>query len=66
MDWFDFGLSVVLTTLKSAVKNAEKKQKLRSAAIKIAATINAIWADDEEFEIVVTAKTASEKSKLGL
>lgn len=66
MDWFDFGASAVLTALKGAVKNAERKRQLRSAAIKIAATINAIWADDEEFEIVVTAKTASEKKKLGL
>jgi hypothetical protein len=29
MDWFDFGLSVVLTTLRGAVKNAEKKKQLR-------------------------------------
>lgn len=66
MDWFDFGLSVVLTTLRGAVKNAEKKRQLRAAALKVAATINAIWADDEEFEIVLNAKTISEKAKLGL
>lgn len=66
MDWFDFGLSVVLTTLRGAVKNAEKKRQLRAAALKVAATINAIWADDEEFEIVLNAKTILEKAKLGL
>lgn len=66
MDWFDFGLSVVLTTLRGAVKNFEKKRQLRAAALKVAATINAIWADDEEFGIVLEAKTASEKAKLGL
>lgn len=66
MDWFDFGLSVVLTTLRGAVKNAEKKRQLRAAALKVAATINAIWADDEEFGIVLDAKTVSEKAKLGL
>jgi hypothetical protein len=66
MDWFDFGLSVVLTTLRGAVKNAEKKKQLRAAALKVAATINAIWFDDEEFGIVLKAKTVSEKTKLGL
>ena len=27
--WFDFGISVALTTLRSAIKNPEKKAQMR-------------------------------------
>lgn len=46
MDWFDFALSIVLTTLRGAVKNKKRKTELRAAMLKLAATINALYADD--------------------
>jgi hypothetical protein len=37
--WFDFGISVALTTLRSAIKNPEKKEELRKVFLKVFRTI---------------------------
>lgn len=64
MDWLDFGISIVLTALRGAVKNEQRKQQLRAAMLKIAATIQAVYGLDDEFQILLEHKTRIERAKL--
>lgn len=64
MDWFDFGISIVLTALRGAVKNEQRKQQLRAAMLKVAATIQAVYGMDDEFQILLDHKTRIERAKL--
>jgi len=64
MDWLDFGISVVLSALRGAVKNEQRKQQLRAAMLKIAATIQAVYGLDDEFQILLEHKTKTERAKL--
>lgn len=51
MDWLDFGISIVLTALRGAVKNEQRKRELRAAMLKLAATIHAIWGMTERAKL---------------
>lgn len=64
MDWLDFAISIILTTLRGAVKNEQRKRELRAAMLKLAATIHAIWGQDDEFMILLEHKTKTERAKL--
>jgi len=63
--WLEIGITAVLTALRDAVKNPEKKAKLRPAMLKIGATILAVWYGDPQFDEALYAKASYEKSKLG-
>lgn len=62
--WLEIGITAVLTALRDAVKNPEKKVRLKPAMLKIGATILAVWSDDSQFDELLYAKAAYEKSKL--
>lgn len=47
--FFDIGISAILTALRSAVKNEQRKAQLKAVMLKIAASIFAIWPDDPDF-----------------
>lgn len=64
MNWVDFAISILLTTLRGAVKNEQRKAELRAAMLKVAATIQAIWGTDEDFQILLEHKTKTERDKL--
>lgn len=45
----DLGISAVLTSLKLAVKNPERKEQLRRVMLKIYTQIVIVYAGDESF-----------------
>jgi len=46
---FDLGISFVFTALREAVKNAEKKAKLKKIMLKIKNQIEIVFSDDPDF-----------------
>ena len=46
----NMGITTVLTAIKQSVKNPEKKATLKKAMLKIRNSINALYADDPDFE----------------
>ena len=46
---FDLGISFVFTSLREAVKNAEKKAKLKKIMLKIKNQIEIVFSDDPDF-----------------
>lgn len=53
---FDFGVTAILSVLKEAVKNKERKEKVKRQMLKIAAAILTVYGDDEEFQNDLDAK----------
>jgi UDP-N-acetyl-D-mannosaminuronic acid transferase (WecB/TagA/CpsF family) len=50
MDWlFDLGISAVLSALKQAVKNPERKAAIRRAMLKVYTQIGIVFAADSDF-----------------
>lgn len=64
MDWYEVGFTIVLSALRDSFKNPARKQKLRSGALKLAATIQAVFASDSTFADELQAKTQAEIDKL--
>jgi len=58
--FFDFAISTILTTLRLAVKNEQKKAQLKAVMLKIAATIFAVFPNDPDFDL----QSASFKAKV--
>ncbi len=50
MDFWNIGLSMVIPILQLAVKDAKTRAKIKKAALKIAALINAAYANDDDFD----------------
>jgi non-canonical (house-cleaning) NTP pyrophosphatase len=44
---FDMAIALVLSTIKTAVKNPAKKESLRRALLKVRDQINLLYASDE-------------------
>lgn len=47
--WFNFAVNTVLTAIQAAVKNPEKKAKMRSKMLQLAQAILLAYEGDEEF-----------------
>lgn len=46
---FDLGISALLTTLKLAIKNPERKAEVRKVMLKIYTQIGVVYGADEDF-----------------
>ena len=64
MDWYEVGFTIVFSALRDSFRNPARKLKLRAGALKLAATINAVFASDDTFAIELKDKTLSEIDKL--
>lgn len=65
--FLDFAISTILTTLRLAVKNEQKKAQLKAVMLKIAATIQAVYPDDPAFNLQsasFSAKVEKEAARL--
>lgn len=65
--FLDFAISTILTTLRLSFKNPQRKAKLKSAMLKIQATIQAVFGDDPDFNLQsdsFQAKVLKESRKL--
>ena len=47
--WWNFGLSLVIPILQTAIKDPAKRASIKKAALKIAALIQAAYANDPDF-----------------
>lgn len=47
---FDLGISVIFTALREAVKNPDKKAKLKKVMLKIKTQIEIVFSDDPDFK----------------
>lgn len=63
MNWFDLAVTIILSAVKDAVKNPEKKAVLRPAMLKVASMIVALW-DDAAFHSDLELRTDYERSKM--
>lgn len=48
---FDLGISAILTALRESFKNAQRRAKLKAVMLKIAASIQAVYQDDPDFNL---------------
>lgn len=48
--WVDMALSVVFAVLKSVIKNAESKEEMKKAFLKLYRQIQVAYADDPDFQ----------------
>jgi hypothetical protein len=46
--WVDFAISIILTTIRNAVKNEESKESLKRALLKVRNAINALYPEESE------------------
>ena len=44
--WFDLGISFVLSAIKAAIKNPERKEAYRKALLKVRNAIDALYVDE--------------------
>ncbi|MFN0108518.1 MAG: hypothetical protein ACKVZH_06655 [Blastocatellia bacterium] len=47
---FDIGISAVFTALREAIKNPDKKAKLKRVMLKIKKQIEIVFGDDPDFQ----------------
>lgn len=63
MNWTSLAITLILEALKEAVKNPAKALQLRAAMLKIAATIQVVYGDDESFLDDLAVKVQAETVK---
>lgn len=61
--WIDLAVTTILSALKSSIKNPASKARLRPVMLKLAATINVLWQDDDSFAEDLAGKTEFERVK---
>lgn len=58
--WWNFALSIIIPVLQTAVKDAKKRASIKKAMLKIAALIQAAYANDPDFDPLVVSARAKQ------